>query len=165
MDPMYPKNPKTPPKWRHFEDPDPYKFKPFHWRIQDSQGKIPIVTWKMFGTHHFHPFYDWLFGVPPAGFFHHSLPRGRALLPNLQHRHLQHVGGRSDRRCAWGMSTVGSVLKQDRKWMWAVIKALVIIYLGGGFIVFYVHPENCGTDPIWWAIFSDSLKPPTRYFM
>ena len=28
--------------------------------------------------------------------------------------------------------------------------------------IFYFHPENWGTDPIWRAFFSNGLKPPTR---
>ena len=34
---------------------------------------------------------------------------------------------------------------------------------GGNSNMFYVHPENCGDDPIWWAsIFQvETLKPPT----
>ena len=28
--------------------------------------------------------------------------------------------------------------------------------------LFYSHSDSCGNDPIWWAYFSNGLKPPTR---
>ena len=33
--------------------------------------------------------------------------------------------------------------------------------LGGG-LIFFVHPDPWGNDPIWRTYFSDGLKPPTR---
>lgn len=34
----FPKNPEPSKKWRHFEDPDPYRFNPLHWRVQEFSG-------------------------------------------------------------------------------------------------------------------------------
>ena len=34
----FPKNPDPSKKWRHFEDPDPYRFNPLHWRAQGFSG-------------------------------------------------------------------------------------------------------------------------------
>ena len=71
--------------------------------------------------------------------------------------------------CPKGFNTDRFWIDQSKKkktmQFWSLLEALLNLIInkgllgGGNSNIYYVHPDAWGDDPIWWAYFSDGLKP------